>query len=437
MQPVREILGNRLLGSSEAKDKAKGAAKDRLVRFVADQLDKGATSKRMRKELEAFRRRQLDRLQREYEQRQHTSASEGGGGGWGREEGTGHSSSSRPRGAAFAVPVGESPSGALAPGVDEASGAATSGTPPAANTTPEEVLEWLSVDEVMRLAEERRRDILSASAAAAAGKTGRVARPSVRDLKDKGDLKKGSSIPQADIKGAIPLSLQPDDSGPAADEQSSSGEGISCVEATSIKGLCTKGLGTVPDAVAKGEATENLLQPLVSLAVTDASSSSIPAVRSQVGALSSSPGDAFIRAEGVLDGDCPHSASSSSGAGSGPGFESGGCLGSAALGSKGSRAASTGNAGSPSVPPHAACSGALGVRRSGLDDVEDLMTLPSSSLRPVRFSDFERALTLIMPTDFEGLEARYEEWNARYGSGADAKRGANGRGRGQYSTMYA
>ena len=67
--------------------------------------------------------------------------------------------------------------------------------------------------------------------------------------------------------------------------------------------------------------------------------------------------------------------------------------------------------------------------------MEALLALPSDHLRPVRMSDFERALTVIMPSDFEGLSARYEEWNSRYGSGADAKRGG-ARSRAPYSTMY-
>lgn len=67
--------------------------------------------------------------------------------------------------------------------------------------------------------------------------------------------------------------------------------------------------------------------------------------------------------------------------------------------------------------------------------MEALLALPSDHLRPVRFADFERALAVIMPSDFEGLSARYEEWNERYGSGADLKR-SRGRGRAPYSTMY-
>lgn len=65
-----------------------------------------------------------------------------------------------------------------------------------------------------------------------------------------------------------------------------------------------------------------------------------------------------------------------------------------------------------------------------------LLSMPANELRPVTFADFERALAIIMPADFEGLTQKYEEWNSQYGSGADSKRGGGaGRGR-HYSTMY-
>ena len=67
--------------------------------------------------------------------------------------------------------------------------------------------------------------------------------------------------------------------------------------------------------------------------------------------------------------------------------------------------------------------------------VETLLALPSDSLRPIRLADFERAAAIIMPSDCEGLTARYGEWNERYGSGADAKR-QGGRGHKPYATMY-
>lgn len=53
--------------------------------------------------------------------------------------------------------------------------------------------------------------------------------------------------------------------------------------------------------------------------------------------------------------------------------------------------------------------------------VEELLSLPADSMRPVVLSDFQAALQAVSSTDFD-LTAKFEEWSAKYGSGGGTKR---------------
>ncbi|GBF88677.1 hypothetical protein Rsub_01576 [Raphidocelis subcapitata] len=84
----------------------------------------------------------------------------------------------------------------------------------------------------------------------------------------------------------------------------------------------------------------------------------------------------------------------------------------------------------PAQPPDTGSGGSQGQSggggggggEGGTWTVEELLSLPADSLRPVTLADFEAAIAAVSPTECD-LAARFEEWSAKYGScGATRRR---------------
>lgn len=346
MQPVRELWGNRLLAGGQEGDKL--AAQQRLLLVVAEQLRKGQPAKRIRRELEAYRKRM--------EKNSSTAASASG------------------------------------------SGASTSTS-----------LDWLNVDDIMVravvMAAEMRQK------AAGAGGSAPVVSTAVKAAKAQ---KIGpSSLARRSVEG----------SGGSSSADASTAPSGKAAECTAVLQRQSRSEQPMDDEGATG-ATGNTGAPAPAAAADAAGGvgSAGPAVLGRTSV------DRQANAQAVSSSTCD-------GEGGAPGGGAGARSGDAsavttvaASGGSSSSSRATGRPPAPKRQPSASGKakgkGKVGAGTEGAAgalSMQALLSLPCDQLRPVRLSDFERALSLISPSDFEGVTARFEEWNGQYGSGADRK----------------
>lgn len=346
MQPVRELWGNRLLAGGQEGDKL--AAQQRLLLVVAEQLRKGQPAKRIRRELEAYRKRM--------EKNSITAASVSG------------------------------------------SGASTSTS-----------LDWLNVDDIMVravvMAAEMRQK------AAGAGGSAPVASTAVKAAKAQ---KIGpSSLARRSVEGSGGSS--------SADANASTAPSGKAAECTAVPERQSRSEQPMDDEGATG-ATGNTGAPAAAADAAGGVGSAGPAVLGRTSV------DRQANAQAVSSSKCDGEGGVQGG---GAGARSGDASAVTTVAASGGSSSSSRATGRPPAPKRqpSASGKAKGKGKGGAGtegaagalSMQALLSLPCDQLRPVRLSDFERALSLISPSDFEGVTARFEEWNGQYGSGADRK----------------
>lgn len=344
MQPVRELWGNRLLAGGQEGDKL--AAQQRLLLVVAEQLRKGQPAKRIRRELEAYRKRM--------EKNSITAASASG------------------------------------------SGASTSTS-----------LDWLNVDDIMVravvMAAEMRQK------AAGVGGSAPVASTAVKAAKAQ---KIGpSSLARRSVEGSGGSSGADASTAP-------SGKAAECTAALERQSRS----GQPTDEEGATGATGNTGAFAAAADAAGGVGSAGPAVLGRTSV------DRQANAQAVSSSTCDGEGGVQGGGAGARSGDASAVTTVAASGGSSSSSRATGRPPAPKRQPSASGKakgkGKVGAGTEGAAgalSMQALLSLPCDQLRPVRLSDFERALSLISPSDFEGVTARFEEWNGQYGSGADRK----------------
>ncbi|GAX78939.1 hypothetical protein CEUSTIGMA_g6379.t1 [Chlamydomonas eustigma] len=389
MQPVRELWGNCLLAGAGEESRVR-AAEQRLLQVVVSQLKKGMPHRRIRKELEAYKKRQLKEQEREESEKDSATAS--------------------PLAAAAAV--------FPAPG---SVAVASTGVRPEGSSPSGNSLAWLDVDKIMRQAEEA-----FEGGKKRAGGSLRTPPPTPtqpvenQELKEKESMKESLKENMKEVSDSHRITCGTDDE-------------VSFSDLATITDSVDRDVSKAGQAAEKeADDTEALVG--VELGLKDAPGVSMgddecvnqPAAATSDRSYGHGTKEQVVRDQQRMPesaGGTSTATESLSGIVSDP---QDGVVSSSTLLPSRDRARK--DAGSDRLSKRAEAGPEM--------SVESLMAMPSDKLRPVSVKDFDKALAVIMPTDFEGLTSRYEEWNARYGSGTDSKREGGRGGRAAYSTMY-
>ena len=372
MQPIRELWGNKLLGGEDGRGEEERAsvARQRLVKVIAEQIGRGTPKRRIRRELEAFRRRQVQQCEEEEARYKTKKAKQDPSSssviqGQGQGQGQGQSADAR---------------GAMESNVKPQGGASSknfSSTRPGGSSLSS--ISWLNVDEVMEQA-------------------GRLA-------EEKEQQKKQQAKVKVDPSSSTPQASNPQASNPQASNPQASNPPSPPVTPPLVPSNATsEGLSTRTSSFESerdGEAISASEGNHLDLCCTP---------RSQAAILQAAKEASFSFATSNSAPDLP-------------------LIKNAAAAPQ--EASTSSQIKSQPKPNLAASQSTSNLKDEG--GMGALLSMPANELRPVKYSDFERALAIIMPADFEGLTQKYEEWNGQYGSGADAKRGGTSR---HYSTMY-